>query len=132
MFRPLACLMKVNPEKRFTRSVVLKVVIYYYHVNMWIVSFWHIFHILSYLILFQSLALVPCGGRRKLPRASVVCSYIFSSTGICVGKTLFSYFQFLKFWLSPKQLISHFNIFLAFVFWFIKSNILPVFQCFDP
>ena len=71
---------------------------------MWIVSFWHIFHILSYLILFQSLALVPCGGRRKLPRASVVCSYIFSSTGICVGKTLFSYFQFLNVWLYLIQL----------------------------
>ena len=85
---------------------------------MWIVSFWHIFHILSYLILFQSLALVPCGGRRKLPRASVVCSYIFSSTGICVGKTLFSYFQFLKFWLSPKQLINLHRLVILIFFGF--------------
>ena len=124
--------MKVNPEKRYTRSDLLKFAIYYNHVNMWIMSFWHIFHILSYLLLFQSLALVPCGGHRKLPRASVVCSFIFSSIVEYMLGWKDTVFTFpVPQLLAISNTVDKFacNIFWL---WFIKSNILPVFQYFDP
>ena len=58
-----------------------------------IVSFWHIFYILS-LILLRSFSLVLCGGHKKLPRALVVYSYLFWGTETFVGKIQFTSFQY--------------------------------------